>query len=371
MPSYQETIHEMALEHPGLDITVVVPKRFKMGKLYRAKQGYTSFNYVPLNAPFSSLGAQHFFFYLGLIKVFRRIKPDIVWAQAPNSLNTTQITLLSFFFGFKIVLLRFTNYYRNYWKLYGWLNLRSYLYSFNRMFNYHFSSAVVTIDELVTQTVQTEKFKGVIYEQMTMGVSQKFFVEGNSNLEQRPKVYEIRELLFIGRFVKNKGLDILIKSVGELVHKGYKIRLTLIGEGPEKNSLSALVGDLKLEHYVLFCPFVDYSKVPETISKYDLSILPSIQYGLALEQFGRTVVESKACGVPVVASNLGGIPNALGKYGNLVEPGNQQALTEGIESYLIDLDLYNSDRIKGMNEAYECFSDRQVGSKLGGFFTNL
>jgi glycosyltransferase involved in cell wall biosynthesis len=140
---------------------------------------------------------------------------------------------------------------------------------------------------------------------------------------------DIRVISYVGRLDKEKGLEILLKAFALLVKNGANTRLLIAGksvhQGEEyKKSLEQLSTELGIESYVKFLGHVTNTTSLYQIS--DVTVLPS----LWSEPFGRTIVESMACGIPVVGSRTGGIPEILiGEFQDgLFEPGNERDLAD-------------------------------------------
>lgn len=369
IPRYQEFVYHMMQHRPDIEIHVLCPKVFKMGKVYKAKK-YKNVNFHTLSAPLSRYGAQHFFFFIGLIKFLKKINPTHIWAQAPNSINTFQIILSSYFLNIKpkIILLRFTNFYRNYFKLYGFFNVRRYLFTFLRWFSYRKCDGIVSIDKLVTKTIRKEGFKGKIFEIMTMGVSDIFYNQGKKMLV-KPLQTKNFKIAYFGRITPYKGIDNLILAINEL--NNPNISLTIQGSGDYLKHIKKLVNKFKMKN-VQFLPFVDYEDVPLALSKFHLVILPSVKRGIALEQFGRVLVEAQACGVAVIGSNLGGIPNAILKGGIIVEPENINDLKNKIHLLFKNRDLLEKYRKIGFESSFKYYSDFNLSKKfINGFIKNF
>lgn len=134
-------------------------------------------------------------------------------------------------------------------------------------------------------------------------------------------------ILNVGAFTKIKGTIYLIEALAELVKNEKNILLIIIGDGPLRSKLQKKVSDLKLNEYVLFLGFVPNSKLINWYNSSDLFILPSL-----CEGFGIVIVEALSCGIPVVASDTGGIPEIINvnHLGILVPPGNVKELSNGI-----------------------------------------
>ncbi len=137
---------------------------------------------------------------------------------------------------------------------------------------------------------------------------------------------------YVGRLDKEKGLETLIKAFALLKKSSLNAKLLIAGkplsQGEEyKTSLEQLVIDLGIEQDVDFL-----GHVANTTSVYqvsDVAVLPS----LWSEPFGRTNIESMACGTPVVASRTGGITEILTEefQNGLFEPGNEQELADTLD----------------------------------------
>ena len=135
----------------------------------------------------------------------------------------------------------------------------------------------------------------------------------------------------IARLSDVKGQDILIAAMKKVVERIPEARLLIAGAGKTEMTLKNITKSLRLEDSVVFLPMVD--KTQEILSLLDVFVMPSRQEGLGL-----SIMEAQAAGLPVVASNVGGIPSLIehGKTGILVETGNSQVLAEAIISLLQD-----------------------------------
>ena len=104
------------------------------------------------------------------------------------------------------------------------------------------------------------------------------------------------DIIFAGRLVKNKNVDLLIKSIALIKEAMPSIKCLIIGDGPERNNLEALVADLHLEQNVSFLGSLDHSQAVFSYLKASrVFVLPSTREG-----FGIVLLEANACGLPVV-----------------------------------------------------------------------
>jgi glycosyltransferase involved in cell wall biosynthesis len=138
-------------------------------------------------------------------------------------------------------------------------------------------------------------------------------------------------ILSVGRLVPQKGFDILLIAFRDIIKK-MDARLIILGEGPEKESLSRLVNDLAITEKVSFSGF---QKNPyKFMSRADIFVLPSRYEGLPM-----VILEAMACDTPVVATDCKSGPREIlqnGRYGVLVPTEDIDALSTAILELLRD-----------------------------------
>jgi len=132
-----------------------------------------------------------------------------------------------------------------------------------------------------------------------------------------------------------KGIAVLIHSLHSLLARNYKVRLKIAGDGPSLSELENIVRLYDLEKHVEFCGFC--SDVPNFLRGIDIFVLPSL-----CEGFGLVNLEALAAGLPVVASDTGGVSEAVhdGINGLLVPPGDVAALAHKIAYLLENRDIH-------------------------------
>jgi len=164
--------------------------------------------------------------------------------------------------------------------------------------------------------------------------------------EKNPKMpFKIEDkdriLMTVGRLHKQKGHCYLIQAVSKVRKEFPKVKLLLTGEGEEENNLKKLVKSLDLTNKVIFAGLS--SDIEEILPIAELFILPSLWEG-----FPNALLEAMAAGKPVVATQVGGIPEIVvhGETGVLIPPRDTDALAIAI----IDL-LQNKLKAKNMGEA--------------------
>lgn len=143
------------------------------------------------------------------------------------------------------------------------------------------------------------------------------------------------DLLFVGRLVSDKGVDILLRALADLGDLGVRPGLTIVGDGPEAGPLRELVARLKLGEQVRFTGQVVGEELAEVYRSHEILVVPS-RYD---EPFGIVALEGIASGCIVVGSRGGGLPAAIGPCGALFDNGDVQGLTRLLEQLLSDEDL--------------------------------
>jgi glycosyltransferase involved in cell wall biosynthesis len=144
-----------------------------------------------------------------------------------------------------------------------------------------------------------------------------------------------RTILFTARrLVEKNGLEYLISAMPNIIAQ-YDAELVIAGDGPHKQHLQKLVARHNLQNDVSFIGAVPHSELPQLISASDIVVIPSL-----MEASSLFLIESMACKRPVVATNVGGIPEILNEgCGVLVSPRDKLALSQAINLLIADQGL--------------------------------
>jgi glycogen(starch) synthase len=157
-----------------------------------------------------------------------------------------------------------------------------------------------------------------------------------------PGVQRKRELLFVGRLVSDKGLDLLLHALGRLRDTGTTPALTVVGDGPDRAKNEELVGRLSLGRCVEFVGVVRGAELASLMNAHRILVIPSRW----AEPFGIVALEGIACGCVVVGSEAGGLREAIGPCGWTVPNGDVQALTESLRTLLADREQCEQMRMR-------------------------
>lgn len=146
-----------------------------------------------------------------------------------------------------------------------------------------------------------------------------------------------RELVFVGRLVSDKGVDLLLSALAALAQArdSLRPRLTVIGAGPEEDALKQQSRDLGLAGQVAFLGGKPPHEVADELARHEIMVVPSRW----AEPFGIVVLEGLACGCVPIVSRGGGLPEALGGCGELFENGDVHGLEMALRRLLTDPQL--------------------------------
>jgi len=130
------------------------------------------------------------------------------------------------------------------------------------------------------------------------------------------------------------GVDILIRAFSELISKHDNICLKIAGRGDCEGEYRRLAGDLNVEDSLEFLGFVEHSKLPSLFAEFDIFVMPSV---VEDESFGVAAVEASATGLPVVATDVGGVSEVVidNETGCLVEKNNAGKLAAAIDKLIL------------------------------------
>ena len=173
---------------------------------------------------------------------------------------------------------------------------------------------------VVPNGVDMEKFKP----------AGKEYARNMLNLPQDKKI-----VLFVGALKKIKGVDYLIEAAKSFLDSNISLYMVGRDDGMKK-SLEKRAHELKIGNYIKFTGPLNHEDIPLWFSASDILVLPSLSEGRP-----NVVLEAFACEVPVVATNVGGIPELMinGETGYLVPAENPTELSEKVNKLLGDRDL--------------------------------
>ncbi len=231
------------------------------------------------------------------------------------------------------------------------------------------SQALTVVSRAMKKTVVDMGVEPDKVEVISMGVDLKHLFTPDQKLTRRKG-----ELLFVGRLVEGKGIELLLKAMPGLLEIRPDIRLSIAGAGPLEQELRELAGQLNLSDKIDFLGMVTQEQLPELYQRAALAVFPfKITQSGGQEGFGLVVVEAMGCGCPVIAGDLPSIHDSIthGENGLLVPPGNPELLAGTILKALNDPDLCSRLAGEARKRAVERFDWEVVAEKYGKLYDEL
>jgi len=201
-----------------------------------------------------------------------------------------------------------------------------------------------------------------------MGVSLPVTITNSTIPSEKPRI------LFIGRLIEWKGVEILIRAMAVVIRKKPQAILSIVGDGPERYKLEYLAKDLGISQNVQFLGRVSDSALEELYSEASVFVLPSREHmGMVMEGLGMVLLEAMARGVPVIGSATGGITDIIkdGENGFLVPPENTEILAEKILLLTSDEALIRHFRERGRKSVETGFSWDEVSKQFSEVYTKV
>jgi glycosyltransferase involved in cell wall biosynthesis len=175
-----------------------------------------------------------------------------------------------------------------------------------------------------------------------------------------------RDIIYVGRLVEKKGVRTLIDAI-KLLKKDYPaLKVTLVGDGPERPALEQQCRQLGVGEQVEFVGSIPNDRVPELYQSAKIAVVPSIiardgdQEGLGL-----VAVEALGCGCATIVSDLPALSDVVthGENGLVFSAGDAVELTDRITSVLRDESLYNHLASNGRQFVIDKFDWQPVGKR--------
>jgi len=182
-------------------------------------------------------------------------------------------------------------------------------------------------------------------------------------------------ILFVGRMIRIKGVYELVYAAAKLLYNNPKLAestiFMMVGSGPESTGVLRLLEQLGLRRYFIMLEQQNYLEMPKIYNLCDIFVLPSILTPKCAEQFGIVLLESMACGKPIIATRVGGIPEVVGDIALLAEPNDHISLANRWEELLTNVSLQKKLGAAGRKRAVEYFDVNIVAQQLKNVYEEL
>lgn len=190
------------------------------------------------------------------------------------------------------------------------------------------ADAVITLTPRLAERLATDGVDPARLRVIPSGVERAAFAVDASSGDPLAGIARPR-VLFVGRLARQKGVTTLVEAAARLRTPGAQV--VLVGDGPQRAEVEALTARLGLADRITLTGFRPHGEIPSILRAADLLVMPSVY-----EELGSALVEGLEAGLPIVASRVGGIPDAVGDAAVLVPPCDPAALAAAIDELLAD-----------------------------------
>jgi len=175
-------------------------------------------------------------------------------------------------------------------------------------------------------------------------------------------------ILYAGRLVARKGLGDLLVALSRVVKKKKNTKIILVGRGGLKNHLQKIALRLGISNNIIFTGQIPIDELIRHYAGADVFVLPSYYEGQGL-----VLLESMACGTPVIATRVGGIPEVVtdGENGLLVEPRKPEHLADAILKMIDDKELRIKLGKKGRETAVKKYDWKIIAEKMEKIYESV
>ncbi|MGH7672786.1 MAG: glycosyltransferase family 4 protein [Gemmatimonadales bacterium] len=140
-----------------------------------------------------------------------------------------------------------------------------------------------------------------------------------------------RRVVVPRRLFPKNGVEYFVRALPRIA-RDVDVEAVVVGDGPERSRLDRLAAELGLEGRIRFLGSKPHAEMPGIFSSAEIAVIPSL-----MEASSVAALEALACGIPVAASRVGGLPEIIDEsVGTLFEPGNPDALAEAVVRALSD-----------------------------------
>jgi glycosyltransferase involved in cell wall biosynthesis len=212
-----------------------------------------------------------------------------------------------------------------------------------------------------------------------MGVDLNVFRPVQDGLEAERRKLGINEddmvVLFIGRMVWEKGIYDFLHAAARICRDNMfnekRIRYLIVGKGPELEGARERAGVLGISSSTIFIEEYPYEDMYKLHNIADFFVLPSISTRTWQEQFGMVLIESMACGTPVISTYSGSIPEVVGEGGVLVQPNDHLSLYQAIKELITNKDTLDDLAQKALKRAETLFDSAKTADKVKAVFNKV
>jgi glycosyltransferase involved in cell wall biosynthesis len=372
-----EKLRSLVKLEPNIEVTVVVPKRWRPGGVQNQKtiesqfRQEGNFRVVPISN-FSQNNQPLLTFGVDIIPLLKDFRPDIIQVeQGAKSLGYAQFITLNRLLGLQSKNVFFT-----------WWNLpytNKFPITWLETYNLNNTDGLISGNQDGVDILREHGYQGKAKVMPQLGVDEVLFSPSSQpELAQELGIQSNQFIIgFVGRFVEEKGILTLIEAVSHLENLPWK--LLLLGRGNLQETILKLAKQAGIEDKIILIESVPHAHVFRYINLMNTLVLPSeTTYKTKTltavgwkEQFGHVLIEAMTCKVPVIGSDSGEIPHVIGDSGLIFAEGNAEALRDCLLKLMQNRDLAQNLASKGYERGMTKYTNQALAKELLDFYQSL
>lgn len=367
----QELFAELA-KFENVEIALVIPTIFNTDLRGRLKPSILHnfkgriFVMRPLFAGRNTLVGNkgiHLYFYPFWWKPVREFKPDIIHIdEEPWSLSALQFALSGEKIGAKILFRSSQNIFKQH----------PLPFSIFERIVFRISSCAVVRSEEIKKILRKKGYLKRIFV-IPHAVERKRFCSRDTSVLREKLDLNSLVVGYVGRLTEEKGVADFVQSLSMLSRKNMKFQSLIVGSGSYEEKMKRLVESLGLDDLIKMLPAVLHNEIFEYYNCMDILVVPSRTTKSWKEPFGRVLIEAMACGVPVIGSSSGEIPNIIRKTGGglIFQEKNIKDLAAKICELLEDEKKRKEFGRRGREKVIQLYSNEVVARQFYEVYKQL
>jgi len=376
VPLNREKLRLLSYLEPDLEVIIVVPQTWQPGGVQNRQvttEFYqeNNFRVIPI-ANWSQNNQGLLTFGWPIVALLQSFKPDIIQVeQGVKSLAYAQLITLNQFLKLGAKNILFT-----------WWNIPYQLkfpLAWLESYNLHHTDGLIGGNQDAVNILRSHGYQQKAMVMPQLGVDETlFYAQDQSVLRQSLGLNKEDFVIgYIGRFVREKGLLTLLKSLAALTSLTWK--LLLVGRGEFKTVLQQAANQQGISDRLIWVENVAHDQVVDYVNVMQVLVLPSetshAQTSLTAkgwkEQFGHVLIEAMACKIPVIGSDSGEIPNVIGEAGLIFPEGQSHELTICLKKIIEQVHWRDILAQKGYERVVKEYTNQALAQKLLNFYKNI
>lgn len=344
--AYQRKLGEIA-RHRDVEVVAVIPPSWRDRSYEMRLERAAGEGYELIVSPITFNGSYHAFFFPRLGRILDEQRPDILHIdEEPYNLATFLAAASARRREIPFLFFTWQNLFRSYPPPFRWME----------RFVYRSASFAIAGTDAAKRVLEAKGFAGPSAVIPQFGIDPDGYRPAtNGQGTERPFT-----IGFAGRLVPEKGVASLVEACAQL-DRGF--HLTIHGGGPAEPAIRATIERLDLQASVALPGPLPSADMPSWLQTLDTLVLPSFSQTGWVEQFGRILVEAMACGVPVVGSTCGELPNVIGDGGLTFPEGDVSALAATLRRLASDPKLRGGLAKRGRERVLARFTNERIAAE--------